>query len=340
MFHFIHLTSPTKLKAMYKIYTTLLAICFSINIYAQDTLFSYYDAKWNETTKEQAKYYRHAFAQPDSVFLVHDFYMNGQMQMDGAYIGKKMKLKQGHFKYYNKDGTLTSDLYFENDTAHGTFLLYYDNGNLSMSTNRTHDTLDGETKYFFENGQLASEGTFIKGMRRGEWKYYDKYGKFQGSEYFYASFETPCNFIINFKEDRWVNFKQEHQGEKRGDLTFDEFIRKGTSTKSGKNALFLMTACCIRKLPDEELKARTIAENFLSTQGVKAVEVKKYKGVERELKGGLLYTYNYKNSGNKRTCYLYVKKEEKNAIELFFEYDSKMDEQYIKDIFDIIEDLD
>lgn len=75
-----------------------------------DDLFSnilYYDEDWNNTTKEFATYIRYRDKIGD-VYEVTDRWITGEIQMKGAYTDFHCTNETGEFKWFEKDGTLSS----------------------------------------------------------------------------------------------------------------------------------------------------------------------------------------------------------------------------------------
>jgi peroxiredoxin len=67
----------------------------------------YYDENWNNTTRKYATYIRYR-NKIDEKYEVTDRWITGEIQMRGNYSDFWCNNKTGEFKYYNKDGTLSS----------------------------------------------------------------------------------------------------------------------------------------------------------------------------------------------------------------------------------------
>ncbi len=139
----------------------LVAIILSINLYSQDTIKVYLDENWNETPNGiNATYYRKSFRDSNNVWIAHDYYINGQLQMEGSFKSKKINIKHGHFIYYLKNGQKESEGNYINNKA------------------------DGLWRYWHENGQLKSEGGIFDDKRIGTWNYWNERGKLENMEKF------------------------------------------------------------------------------------------------------------------------------------------------------------
>ena len=67
----------------------------------------YYDEDWDNTTKEFATYVRYR-DKIDGKYLVTDRWVTGEIQMTGAYNDYWCTDRTGEFRYYDKDGSLSS----------------------------------------------------------------------------------------------------------------------------------------------------------------------------------------------------------------------------------------
>ena len=67
----------------------------------------YFDIDWKNTTKKNASFVRYR-DKIDGKYEVTDRWITGEIQMKGTYTDFYCKNRTGEFKYYNKDGTLSS----------------------------------------------------------------------------------------------------------------------------------------------------------------------------------------------------------------------------------------
>jgi antitoxin component YwqK of YwqJK toxin-antitoxin module len=344
-------------------HTIFILIIFStaMAITAQDTMYSYFDANWKETGKTGAAFYRKKYQNTEKHWVVNDYYANGKAQMTGTYLDTALNLEIGEFVYYYASGKVKSRAFYLNDSTTSYSDGYYENGKLSeqVRSGAEHDTLvqyaenggiivralmqnhlqDGWSEYFHENGAKSSEGNFVHGNKNGEWKYYDVNGEFLVSEFHYQTFETPCNFTLNFRHDDWINIQRESHGVIKDGFSIDMFMRKRTYNKKGKEALFMLTAGCYHDVPDRRMTAEYLAESIAENKGVKARRVTDFNLRVLDLKGGVLYSYREFVKGESKATYLYVRRSMDNALELFFEYDPSIGDDVLGDVFDIIEDV-
>lgn len=115
----------------------VLLFIFSQNILGQEKI--YLDKKWKETTQEKASFYRIVDKKNDNLYHIEDYYINGNMQMDGYF----------------------SDL--EKETLQGKIIWYDVNGNKSMLKNYNNGKLEGKTIYYLSDGSILSKGIYKDG---------------------------------------------------------------------------------------------------------------------------------------------------------------------------------
>ena len=137
--------------------TLLLAAMFvgllATPIVALDTVW--FDANWQETTKDKAEYYRPAPKKIKDGFWIVDYFENGQVQMEG-------------FSAVNTPGEEKFD---------GLVVYYHQNGKPSHKATYKDGQLHGSRKVFYETGELKEEGKYKNGKREGMWKIFLKNGK-------------------------------------------------------------------------------------------------------------------------------------------------------------------
>jgi len=124
---------------MKKIILLFLTSCSFLN--AQTV--TYFDLDWEKTTQDSASYYRHIYdpIEPDTLFHIQDFYIDGTLQMDGYVTNIKYE-----------------------DNFVGKVKWYYPNGVLKMFKTFGKDLKQfGATETYLKNGKLRTKGTFEYG---------------------------------------------------------------------------------------------------------------------------------------------------------------------------------
>ena len=144
-----------------------------LSINAQDTIRIYYDENWKEISdKENAVFYRKAFAIDKNTWVAHDYYISNKIQMTGTYKSKKLEVRQGHFIYYYENGLKSSEGDYENNLSVGLWKEWYDNGQEKYEGQFDQGAATGDWKYWFETGELKSQGKYSNDKKVGIWKYY------------------------------------------------------------------------------------------------------------------------------------------------------------------------
>ena len=158
-----------------------------------DTILIYYNGNWEPTVPQLAAYYTIAFPEKESWRRL-DFYAdNDKLQMDGYYEEKKLETKTGPFKYYRKNGQLSSKGYYRKNKKVGMWYgwsennrmtdssFYNDDGVIAKTSIRWYDSGEvsdsiicdengnGINKRFWIDGSLAESGALLNGKRSGKW---------------------------------------------------------------------------------------------------------------------------------------------------------------------------
>lgn len=146
---------------------------FSV-VSAQETIW--FDAEWNETSKEKANFYRPKPAKIKKGYWVIDYYKNGKIKREGY--AKHPKKKRAGFdglviEYY-PNGKTALKLNYKDGTLHGLFKEYFDSGELRKQTRYRNGKRDGTWKEFHKNGKIKTKGKYKNGEKVGVWKTYYK----------------------------------------------------------------------------------------------------------------------------------------------------------------------
>lgn len=179
----------------------------------------WYDSVWHETENiGEAQYYR--FGKRDSLNRwqgsVRDFYLNGEVQMKGAY---KDGMRHGVFRYYSEHNTYESLGRYMDDRAVGRWESYHQNGLLQSEvfynngayTKSIWDSLgnqqvtngNGRQITWHANGQIAEEGDYVKGLKQGYWYGYYPSGK-QHYQEMYRDDRLVRGVALNERGERFV----------------------------------------------------------------------------------------------------------------------------------------
>ena len=105
----------------------LLSISFLIVILilsacANNESITYFDANWNETTKEHAAYYRPTPKKENQLWHIRDFYISGEKQFVGQTKDSLGTIFEGDVTWYFKTGKVESKLRYSNSKIVGEFI--------------------------------------------------------------------------------------------------------------------------------------------------------------------------------------------------------------------------
>ncbi len=176
---------------------------------------SFFDLKNGEKEKMDAYGRRIVYHLKDGEYhgKIVVYYPSGKVYITGNF---KNGNKQGIFKKYNENGTLSQVVYYKDDEPYRV-KTYYPNGQLKMDAqvtlsllNRFSEpiftaddwTLHGQVKEYYQNGQLKSIANYKYGQLVGHYVLYDSLGRVVNianiKENQDAS-DTSINFVGDFK---------------------------------------------------------------------------------------------------------------------------------------------
>lgn len=185
----------------------LLFILFlSVTANATDTLTIYYDQDWEKTRKKsEAFFYRKTYKKEKKKWVASDFFINGQLQMEGQFTSKKGKVRTGKFTYYHENGQIESVGFYKDDYKNGEWLSFYEDG--KKESEGVYDMWDkqGVWLYYFENGQLEQESLYKDDRLDGESIYYFESGALFGQ----IMYEMGKDVKVQFWNEKGVEQKDD-----------------------------------------------------------------------------------------------------------------------------------
>jgi len=111
----------------------------SIQYFKLDTIFH---SNWIKTTKKDAEFYRKfPLKKVGNLYQVKDYYINGNLQMEGFWIDPISQIHQGKTTWY------------------------YKNGNKKRIETVDHGDYQGECKTFFKDGTIKTNGIYKKDLK-------------------------------------------------------------------------------------------------------------------------------------------------------------------------------
>ncbi|TAJ15489.1 energy transducer TonB [Marinilabiliaceae bacterium JC017] len=129
---------------MKKVLFTLLIVINTLTLKAQSSDTIFFNSNWEKCEKLDARYYR--IIKQDSLFNAKDYFLSGQLQMDGMYLTRELKTKHGQFSYYNEEGKLLSKAYYRNGEKYK-HTEYFDKNGQLIKDMRAFDELDTEPEF-------------------------------------------------------------------------------------------------------------------------------------------------------------------------------------------------
>ena len=131
----------------------LICLCGSSQT-AGDTIF--FDKEWNQSVKKEASYFRIVSIDTSRIlFLVRDYYLNGQLQMEGAYRSINPDMRIGEFSFWHQNGIKHISCHFKDGLLNGHYEEWHENGTLKADKNYMEGKLDGTTKDWNDQGVLT-----------------------------------------------------------------------------------------------------------------------------------------------------------------------------------------
>jgi uncharacterized protein len=117
---------------------------------------------------------------------VQTFHTDGTTLLSvGSYLKKK---KDGEWKFYSKDGLVTSVEHYANDVFNGEVAFYYTNGKLYKRENYAEGIKEGGYEEYYDNGKMRSKGAYTRDALHGPYKQWfpngllDCEGKYEGGK--------------------------------------------------------------------------------------------------------------------------------------------------------------
>jgi TonB family protein len=133
------------------------------SIYAQDTLTYFVAKSGKETSKENAVGYRKVVQTTEGTFLVKDYYLDGKLQMTGAYLTDSLKKRTGLFEQYSANGKTEFKSTYINGKKNGKSLTYHVSGYVKYSIDFVQGKKHGQLETYWENGTKKREEKYING---------------------------------------------------------------------------------------------------------------------------------------------------------------------------------
>ncbi len=132
------------------------------------------------------------------VVRVQRYYKNGNLQMEGKYVDKKMDstwllynkkgllVKQEYYNkgvpdstwitYYSFNGKISEKVKYEDGKKQGDWIQFFADDTLKMRAHYENDTMHGEFLVNYPSGKVYKKGQYDRGFRTGTWLILDENG--------------------------------------------------------------------------------------------------------------------------------------------------------------------
>ena len=129
----------------------------------------YFDNDWEQCAEPEASYYRIISASDSGAFLLHvaDFYLSGQVQMNGSYRSIRPDNKIGVFTYYYENGQVQAREEYDNNTLDGPYEEWYKDGTRKSSQILVDGKLNGNARTWNEEGIAELDVQYNMGKLHG-----------------------------------------------------------------------------------------------------------------------------------------------------------------------------
>ncbi|MGD1945434.1 MAG: hypothetical protein ACFB0A_03975, partial [Croceivirga sp.] len=167
-----------------------------------DTL--YYDAKWKPSIKDSASFFRPPPIKEGDFYRVKDFYISGELQMNGRSKHYSKDTWEGQVIWYNQDGSIFQQGEYSNGRLDGDFITFFKGEKLlanykygKLSSGKQNLRYKGNTQYLTEKKndttvEIVHDGD-LSGIRFERYssakeydfivRYFDNSGEFLGQRY-------------------------------------------------------------------------------------------------------------------------------------------------------------
>jgi len=162
----------------------------------------YLDSLWNETSKENHKYYRivESYDSQKELYKIKDYYRSGVLQMEGNSLIRDALIKEGEFVFYYENGNKKNIAHYYKSRLIGKYDEWYENGlkkaegeyfeskngiltNYKLyqfwNSEGKQTVIDGNGYYEDITKDYSEAGNIKNGFKEGVWKgEYDKKYKY------------------------------------------------------------------------------------------------------------------------------------------------------------------
>lgn len=141
---------------------------FSLNLcFSQTDSIIYFDLNWKETTIDNAMYYRETGR--DGIFWhIKDYYLSGNLQMEGRYSSFNPDIREGYFIWYYENGQKYSEGNFKHGKREGLWTYWFPDGlkKQEVSFSRNDMSIKWRSKRLKMTGRIHERAEKMKRRKR------------------------------------------------------------------------------------------------------------------------------------------------------------------------------
>ncbi len=152
----------------------LILILISLNLiilpgftqWSSDTV--YFNKDWKQSKRENASYYRLLNIDTARIlYNVKDYFLTGQLQMEGAYRSINPDVEVGDFSYWYTNGEKHIECHFDHGILDGPYQEWFENGNLKSEKIYCQGVINGLEKEWNDDGHLIKSIQYKDGVKQG-----------------------------------------------------------------------------------------------------------------------------------------------------------------------------
>lgn len=146
----------------------------AFNLTAQTKIWL--DQDHQESSEEQAIYYRFPSEKKGNSYYIIDYYKDGAKYREGRAEAMAVGREKfsGLLTYYFQNGTIAKKERYKKGVLNGLYKEYYPSGELRIDGNYDKGYEEGIWKYYHKTGKIKTKGKFKNGEKVGVWKTFYK----------------------------------------------------------------------------------------------------------------------------------------------------------------------
>ena len=231
----------------------MVSIFLSVSAYSQDTITTYMDKDWNEISNiDDASYYRKVFFDSSNVWMVHDYFISGNIQMKSPYKSRKLKKQNGKAIYYFENGQKQSEVSYINDNRNGEYISWYETGEIKQKGTYEKDVRTGSWQGWHLNGIKSFSKNYSKGKMIGVWNIYYDTGELKEKN---TSLSEDARLCEGFHENGTMSYSGEIES-KMKNKKWIYWNEEGEISLEGDYSYGFKTGIWVRYFKEEKLELK------------------------------------------------------------------------------------